>query len=80
MAELDRRLVQLGDDIERERRLAADAQAALTRLAAEEETLQGETAANEQRRGGVDQRVAEADAALAASEKAGDELTGAELA
>ncbi len=33
MAELDRRLVQLGDDIERERRLAADAQAALARLA-----------------------------------------------
>src|SRR5262249_7602760 len=33
MTELDRRLVQLGDDIERERRLAADAQAALARLA-----------------------------------------------
>ena len=40
MAELDRRLVQLGDDIERERRLAADAETALTRLASEEETLQ----------------------------------------
>src|SRR5437660_991101 len=40
MAELDRRLVQLGDDIGRERRLAADAEAALARLAAEEETLQ----------------------------------------
>ena len=76
MAELDRRLVQLGEDIERERRLAADAQAALARLAAEEETLQGETAANEERRAGVDQRVADADAVLAASEKAGDELTG----
>src|SRR5262245_9858899 len=76
MVELDRRLVQLGDDIERERRLAADAQAALTRLAAEETTLQNETKANEQRRAGVDTRVAEADAALTASEKSGDELTG----
>ncbi|MGA7489454.1 MAG: AAA family ATPase, partial [Xanthobacteraceae bacterium] len=42
MAELDRRLVQFGDDIERERRLAADADAALARLAAEEEALQRE--------------------------------------
>jgi chromosome segregation protein len=75
MAELDRRLVQLGDDIERERRLAADAEAALARLAAEEETLQRETAANEEKRAGVDQRVTEADGALAASEKSSDELT-----
>jgi chromosome segregation protein len=75
MAELDRRLVQLGDDIERERRLAADAEAALARLAAEEETLQRETAANEDKRSGVDQRVTDADAALAASEKSSDELT-----
>jgi len=76
MAELDRRLVQLGDDIERERRLAADAQAALARLAAEEETLQRETKANEEQRAGVDQRVIEADAVLTASEKSSDELTG----
>jgi chromosome segregation protein len=75
MAELDRRLVQLGDDIERERRLAADAEAALARLAAEEETLQGETKANEEKRSGVDQRVTDADGALAASEKSSDELT-----
>jgi chromosome segregation protein len=75
MAELDRRLVQLGDDIERERRLAADAEAALARLAAEEETLQGETKANEEMRSGVDQRVTEADAALGNSEKSSDELT-----
>ncbi len=39
MAELDRRLVQLGDDIVRERRLAGDAQTALTRLADEENLL-----------------------------------------
>ncbi len=60
MAELDRRLVQLGADIERERRLAADAEAS----------------ANEAQRAGVDQRVAEADGVLATSEKAADELTG----
>lgn len=76
MAELDRRLVQLGDDIERERRLADDAKAALTRLAGEEEALQRETAANEARRADVDTRVAQADAALATSENAFDELTG----
>jgi chromosome segregation protein len=76
MAELDRRLVQLGDDIERERRLADDAKAALARLAGEEEALQRETAANEARRADVDTRVAQADAALATSEKAFDELTG----
>src|SRR5215470_12182214 len=64
MAELDRRLVQLGDDIERERRLAT-----------EEDTLRGEVAANEARRAGVDTRVAEADAALATAEKTADELT-----
>ena len=40
MAELDQRLVQLAADIERERRQAADAEAALARFVAEEETLQ----------------------------------------
>jgi chromosome segregation protein len=76
MAELDRRLLQLGDDIERERRLAADAEAALVRLTAEDDTLQREASANEERRAGVEERVAEADAVLARSEKASDELTG----
>jgi chromosome segregation protein len=77
MAELERRLVQLADDIEREKRLAADAQAALVRLAAEEETLAREVKANDERRADVDKRVAQADAVLARSEKAADELTGA---
>src|SRR5262245_66176968 len=76
MAELDRRLVQLGDDIKRGRRLAEDAKPALARLAGEEEALQRETAANEARRADVDTRVAQADAALATSERAFDELTG----
>ena len=77
MAELDRRLVQLADDIEREKRLAADAQAALTRLSGEAEALEREVKTNDERRAGVDKRVAEADAVLARSEKAADELTGA---
>jgi chromosome segregation protein len=76
IAELDRRLVQLGDDIEREQRLAADADAALTRLAAEEETLQRDTKANEEKRTDVEQRVAAADATLASSERTSDQLTG----
>src|SRR5215468_1386032 len=75
MAELDRRLVQFAEDIERERRLAGDAQAALARLAAEEETLGREIKVNDEKRGGLDQRVSEADAALATSEKSSDELT-----
>ena len=77
VAELDRRLVQLADDIEREKRLAADAQAALTRLAAEAEALEREVKTNDERRTGVDKRVAEADGVLARSEKSADELTGA---
>src|SRR3989442_403511 len=76
MAELDRRLVQLGDDIERERRLAADAQAALARLASEEAELQREGKANDQRRAGVGKRVAQAHALLVRSGKAADEPTG----
>src|SRR5437763_11764149 len=70
MAELDRRLVQLGDDIERERRLGADAEAARARLAAEEATLQAASKANAERRADVHQRVAGADAARASSEAA----------
>ena len=77
VAELDRRLVQLADDIEREKRLAADAQAALTRLSAEAEALEREVKTNDERRTGVDKRVAEADGVLARSEKSADELTGA---
>jgi chromosome segregation protein len=76
MVELDRRLVQLGDDIERERRLGADAEAALARAAAEEDTLQREAKANDERRAGVEARVAQAETELATSEQAFDELTG----
>ncbi len=46
IAELDRRLDQFAADIERERALAADAEAALGRLAAEEKTLKAEAQAS----------------------------------
>ncbi|MEA2976108.1 MAG: chromosome segregation protein, partial [Alphaproteobacteria bacterium] len=77
MAELDRRLVQLTEDIERERQRAGDAEAALHRLDAEETTLKAEAQASATRRSGVDQRVAAADAVLSQSERGFGELTGA---
>ncbi|HKN08570.1 MAG TPA: chromosome segregation SMC family protein, partial [Pseudomonadota bacterium] len=76
MAELDRRLHQLGEDIERERRLAEDAASALSRLAAEETSLLQETGATEVRRASVAACVAHAEAALSGSEKNFDALTG----
>jgi chromosome segregation protein len=76
IAELDQRLIQLDADIERERRLADDAQAALGRLAAEEEALQRESEMNAQQRSGADERVAADDTVLAAAEKTFAELTG----
>jgi chromosome segregation protein len=75
IAELDRRLTQLGSDIERERRLGADAEAALTRLGEEEDTLTREGAQGVEERIAVSERVAVAEGALAASEKAFSELT-----
>ena len=76
LAELDRRLHQLGEDIERERRLAEDAVSALSRLAAEETSLLQETGATEVRRASVAACVAEAEAALSGSERNFDALTG----
>ena len=71
------RLVQLDDDIARERRLAADAQAALARLAAEERCAP----ARGQRQRRAARRSTSASRApmpcLQAAEKAGDEATGA---
>jgi len=76
LAELDRRLVQLNDDIAREKQLATDAEWALNRLAAEKDALAGDLQASADKRAGVEQRVAEADAVLAVSEKSFAELTG----
>ena len=76
MEELDRRLVQLASDVEREKQLAADAEAALERLGVEEAALREEMAANAQKRTGVDERVAAADAVVVEAEKTFGELTG----
>src|SRR6201997_4116071 len=76
IAELARRLVQLGEDCEREQRLGADAEAALARLHTEQEALARETAASAERRTSVEARVGAAGAALAASETRFGELTG----
>src|SRR4029079_7905591 len=75
MPDLDQRLVQFAADIEREQRLAADAEAALTRFADEENVLQSEAAVNAQKRGDADARAAEADKTLAAAEAVFAELT-----
>jgi chromosome segregation protein len=77
MAELDLRLVQLAEDVERERQRASDADAALERLATEEKTLKAEAQANAARSSGVDQRVAAADEVLGKAEQKFGELTGA---
>jgi chromosome segregation protein len=77
MAELDRRLVQLGEDLVREKKLASDAEAALARLASEREQLERETTGGAERRAAIEARVTAADAQLAESEKAFAELTAA---
>jgi chromosome segregation protein len=77
IGELDRRLEQFAADLQRERALAADADAALERLGAEEETLKAEAQANSLQLTGVNERLTAADAALTASEKSFAELTGA---
>jgi chromosome segregation protein len=79
IGELETRLVQLAADAEREKRLITDAEEALARIASEEETIRREAQESAARRTGVDDRVAEADAALSAIEKVFAELT-AELA
>ena len=77
MAELDRRLVQLAQDIEREQRLAADATAALERLAGEEAGLTQDTQGVAAREQSVAARVGEAEGALGEGEKTFSELTSA---
>jgi chromosome segregation protein len=76
IGELDRRLEQFAADLARERTLAADADTALNALATEEETLKSEAQTRAAQLGGVNERVAVADAALAASEKSFAALTG----
>ena len=76
IAELERRIIQLHEDIARERQLAADSEASLERLTGEAGELRRQLEAGESRRSDVGQRVAEADAVLSASEKTFSELTG----
>ncbi|MCW5692411.1 MAG: chromosome segregation protein SMC [Pseudolabrys sp.] len=75
ITELDKRLVQLAADSEREQKLVADAEAAIARLAEEEEMIKAEAAESAGRRSGVDARVEEASSTLAAAEKVFAELT-----
>jgi chromosome segregation protein len=77
MAELDRRIVQLDEDIVRERKLAADAEGVIERLRAEQDGLEREAAATAQRRSGVDQRAAAADGQVTATERTFDQITTA---
>ena len=75
IAELERRLVQLGADIERERRQSADAEGALTRLAGERDALAQESEEAAERRAAVEERAADAADALAGREKVFADLT-----
>ncbi|MBZ0139867.1 MAG: chromosome segregation protein SMC, partial [Pseudorhodoplanes sp.] len=77
LAELGRRLVQLAEDVAREKQLSTDAEWALNRLAAEQDALTSDLQTGAAKRGAVDGRVADADAVLAVSEKNFAELTGA---
>jgi chromosome segregation protein len=74
--ELERRLAQLAQDVERERALAADAHEVLARLAREEEALKADTDGSDTE-GSARERLTAAEADVARSEKAFDEATTA---
>ena len=73
--ELDRRLMQLTADVAREQQQNQDAQVALQRLETEDAELKEEIKARVEMRSGVDERVAEAEALLAETERQFTELT-----
>jgi chromosome segregation protein len=75
VAELDRRLTQFADDVEREQRQSSDADVALQRLDGEDAELKEEIKSRVEKRSGADERVAEAEATLADSERLFAELT-----
>jgi chromosome segregation protein len=77
VAELDRRLTQFSADIGREQQQTADADAALLRLDTEDAELKEEIKFRVEKRSGVDERVSEAEATLAAAERLFTELTTA---
>ncbi len=75
VAELDRRLTQFSADIAREQQQTSDADVALQRLDAEDSELKDEIKSRVEKRSGVDGRVSEAEATLAAAERLFTELT-----
>src|SRR5215470_20024521 len=74
-AELDRRLMQFSSDIAREQQQISDAEAAMLRLETEDAELKEEIKLRVEKRSGVDERVAEAEATLADAERLFSELT-----
>src|SRR5262249_35774184 len=77
ITELDRRIEQFAADLVRERALAADAEAALGRLDAEEKSLRDLAHATDARLNGANARVGGAHAALGQAETPFAELTAA---
>ncbi len=75
VAELDRRLTQFAADIAREQQQATDADVALERLDTEDAELKEEIKSRVEKRSGVDERVAAAEATLADTERLFAELT-----
>ena len=69
VAELDRRLMQFSADIAREQQQTSDAEVALQRLETEDTELKEEIKSRVEKRSGVDERVSEAEATLAAAER-----------
>jgi chromosome segregation protein len=77
IAELDLRLQQLAEALERERRLAQDADAALARLSREHAALAADGASAAERERAVSARVTEAETTLAAAEQRSADVTAA---
>jgi chromosome segregation protein len=77
ITELSQRVVQLNEDIARERRLAVDSGTALERLTNEAAVLRRDLEAGESKRVNANERVAEADAQLAEAERSFSEATSA---
>jgi chromosome segregation protein len=77
IAELERRLAHFADDLARENKLAADAEAALAGLATEEEALKRSAEVLAERSATVGARVTAAESALAEAEHAFGERTEA---
>jgi chromosome segregation protein len=77
IAELDLRLVQFAADTAREQRLAVDAEQAIARLAAEEETIRAEAREGAGRHSGIDAKVTGAEGELGGAEKIFADVTTA---